>query len=247
MPAAGGGTKFHEALLDRRASALEKYRDLVVGSDSGFAGLLLYELVTSLTADFPGALGLLLRRAAYRALLGRLGSGSALGRGIVVRHPRRISIGEQVLIDERCILDAKGHPEGLRLDDGVLVSRETMLQCKEGPIHVKARVNFGVRCVVASIGGIEIGEETLLAGGATIGGGRYHLESRDQSIASQGSYSRGPVVIGPQAWIGSRVIVLDGVKIGRGAVVAAGAVVTQDVPEFTIVAGVPARVLKGRE
>jgi acetyltransferase-like isoleucine patch superfamily enzyme len=246
VTASGGGTKFHEALLDRRASALDKYRELMVGREAGLGKLLLYELVTSLTADFPGAIGLALRGVAYKPLLASLGRGSALGRGIVVRNPGRISIGERVLIDERCILDARGHADGLRLDDGVLVSRETMMQCKDGPIHVKGRVNFGVRCLVTSIGGVEIGEETLLAAGATVGGGRYHLESRDQSIASQGSYSRGPVVIGPQAWLGAHAIVLDGVRIGRGAVVAAGAVVTEDVPDFAIVGGIPARVLKIR-
>lgn len=55
-----------------------------------------------------------------------------------------------------------------------------------------------------------------------------------------------PVVIGDYAWIGSRAIILPGVKIGKGAVIAAGAIVTKDIPEFTVVAGVPARKIAER-
>ncbi|MGH7898576.1 MAG: acyltransferase, partial [Candidatus Binatia bacterium] len=96
------------------------------------------------------------------------------------------------------------------------------------------------------VGGVEIGDRTLLAGGCYVGGGRYHLADRDRSIASQGSYSEGPVVIGADCWIGAHAVVLDGVTIGRGAVVAAGAVVVRDVSEYTVVGGVPARALKER-
>lgn len=242
-----GGTKFQEALLDPGASAAAKYRDLVVGSDVGWAGLAWYELVTLVAGGMPGALGLALRAALYRGLLGGLGRGAALGRGLVVRHPRRVWIGERVLIDDLCVLDAKGSADGIRIENGVLLSRETILACKDGGIRVGARANFGVRCTVSSVGGVDVGEETLFAGGCYVGGGRYHLGDRDRSIASQGSYSRGPVVIGAQSWIGAHAVVLDGVRIGRGAVVAAGAVVAEDVPDYAIVGGVPARVLKVRE
>lgn len=60
------------------------------------------------------------------------------------------------------------------------------------------------------------------------------------------STSKGDIVIEDDVWIGSRVIVLSGVKIGRGSVIAAGSVVTKDIPEYSIAAGVPARVIKKR-
>jgi acetyltransferase-like isoleucine patch superfamily enzyme len=62
----------------------------------------------------------------------------------------------------------------------------------------------------------------------------------------QGSYSKGPVEIGRGCWIGAHAVILDGVRVGEGAVVAAGAVVAGDVPAFAVVAGVPARTIRER-
>jgi acetyltransferase-like isoleucine patch superfamily enzyme len=242
-----GGTKFQESLLDGSSSRAARYREVVVGAEAGWGGLVRYEIVTGFAGDLPGALGLALRGFLYRGLFRRLGRGAVLGRSLALRHPRRITIGDGVMIDDLCVLDARGSAAGLEIGAGALVSRETILCCKEGPISVGARVNFGWRCVVSSVGGVEIGDAALLAGGCYVGGGRYHLGDRGRSIAEQGSYSRGPVVIGDRSWIGARAVVLDGVTIGEGAVVAAGAVVTEDVAPFTIVGGVPARPIRERE
>lgn len=64
--------------------------------------------------------------------------------------------------------------------------------------------------------------------------------------ASSEATSKGGIVVGDDVWIGARATILDGVTIGQGAVVAAGAVVTKDVPPYSIVGGVPARVIKSR-
>ena len=57
-------------------------------------------------------------------------------------------------------------------------------------------------------------------------------------------YSKGPIVIGDNVWIGDKVIILDGVKIGNNSIIAAGTVVTKDVPDFCVVAGNPAKIIK---
>lgn len=240
------GTQFQESLLDERRSSLSKYRDVVLGAGAGWGRLVYFELATLVAGNLSGALGLALRRLLYRPLLGGLGGRVALGRGLVLRHPGRVRIGDRVLIDEQCVLDAKGADEGIDVGDGTLLSRETILVCKGGPIRIGKRVNFGVRVTVSSVGGVDIGDGTLFAGGCYVGGGRYHLSDRDQSIASQGSYSEGPVVLGPDSWIGAHAVILDGVRLGRGVVVGAGAVVTRDVPDFAVVTGVPAREVKER-
>lgn len=241
------GTKFQESLVAASTSRAARYRDLVVGAEAGWLGLVRYELWTGLVGNLPGALGLAVRGLLYRGLLRRLGRGAVIGRGVLLRHPGRIAIADAALIDDLCVLDARGSVEGLSIGEGALISRETILSCKEGPISVGARANLGWRCVVSSVGGIEIGEGALLAGDCYVGGGRYHLGDRGRSIAAQGSYSRGPVSIGPGSWLGARAVILDGVRVGEGAVVAAGAVVTGDVAPFTIVGGVPARALRERE
>jgi acetyltransferase-like isoleucine patch superfamily enzyme len=242
-----GGTKFHESLLAGESSRAAQYRDLVVGTESGWLGLAYYELATALLGGVPGALGLALRGAFYRPLFGRLGRRVVLGRGLVLRHPRRIAIGDRALVDDGCLLDARGATGGwLTIGEGALISRGTILSCKNGPISVGPRANLGWRCVVSSVGGVVIEEAALFAGSCYVGGGRYHLDDPERSIASQGSFSKGAVRIGRGSWIGAHAVILDGVRVGDGAVVAAGAVVADDVPPLTIVAGVPARVIRER-
>jgi len=241
-----GGTKFQQALGEPGASRARQYREMVVGRDESWGKLAYFEVVTLLCGSLAGGLGLTLRAALYPRLFGRIGRSVAFGRGVVLRHARRIALGDAVLVDDDCVLDARGASEGLTIGEGTLVSRGTILSCKEGSIHIGARANFGWRCVVSSVGGVTIGDEALFAGGCYVGGGRYHLEDRARSIASQGSYSKGPVVIGRGCWIGAHAVILDGVRVGEGAVVAAGAVVADDVPAFAVVAGVPARTIRER-
>ena len=241
-----GGTKLQQNLAEHGASRARQYREIVVGAGESWAELAYFEVVTCLCGSLPGALGLALRAVLYPRLFGRIGRSVAFGRGVVLRHARRIALGDAVLVDDDCVLDARGAGDGLTIGEGTLVSRGTILSCKEGSIHIGARANFGWRCVVSSVGGVTIGDEALFAGGCYVGGGRYHLEDRARSIASQGSYSKGPVVIGRGCWIGAHAVILDGVRVGEGAVVAAGAVVADDVPAFAGVAGVPARTIRER-
>ncbi|HCX84324.1 MAG TPA: acetyltransferase [Micrococcales bacterium] len=98
-------------------------------------------------------------------------------------------------------------------------------------------VNMG--CRFQDAGGITIGDGTLIGHGATV-------VTLDHAVdpARRGDMIPAPVVIGRRVWLGASVTVVPGVTIGDGAIVGAGAVVTKDVPADTIVAGVPARVLR---
>lgn len=74
----------------------------------------------------------------------------------------------------------------------------------------------------------------------------HSFEDMDTPMRLQGDDESRPITVGNDVWIGRRAMVMPGVSIGNGSIVAAGAVVTRDVPEFSVVAGVPAKVVKMR-
>src|SRR2546430_8166859 len=127
-------TGIQDAMRAPRRSALEKYQDLVVGSRD-LGRLILYEIVAMLTSWVPGALGLLLRRIAYPWVLGAVGRNVVFGQGVVIRHPAKIRIGDDVTLDDLVVLDAKGTSNrGITIGNGVFVGRSTILSCKNGDI-----------------------------------------------------------------------------------------------------------------
>lgn len=98
-------------------------------------------------------------------------------------------------------------------------------------------LNFG--CCFQDQGGIHIGDGTLVGHGVVLATLNHHLLPQ-----KRGNMIPRPIYIGQNVWIGARAVVLPGVTIGDGAIVAAGAVVTKDVLPNTVVAGVPAKTLK---
>ena len=94
------------------------------------------------------------------------------------------------------------------------------------------------------IGPVCIGNHVNLAQGITVTALNHNFKDKTKRIDEQG-ISTNPVVIGDDVWIGANAVILPGVTIGKHCVVAAGAVVTKDVPDNTIVGGVPAKVIKG--
>ncbi len=91
-----------------------------------------------------------------------------------------------------------------------------------------------------------IGDDVMFGPEVTILSGGHNFERTDIPMREQGNTPRRPVVIGNDVWIGTRVIILPGIRIGSHAIIAAGAVVTKDVPEYAIVAGNPAVIKKFR-
>src|SRR5262245_16054246 len=126
----GNRTPFQALLTNERASALRKYQEVAVG-ERGVVALLRYELFMCCLAATPGAAGLWLRSRLYRYFIGRVGRGVVIGRNVTIRNPKRISLGNNVVIDDGCVLDAKGQGEtGITIGDNVVLSRNTILSCK---------------------------------------------------------------------------------------------------------------------
>lgn len=236
-----------EQLNSNNASLLKRYQDKVLG-DSNLLQLAHYELATSFCSNFPGGIGYLLRKLCYRGLFKEVGSSLILGQGVVLRHPRKITFGNCVSIDDYALLDAVGAGEtGISIGNDVIISRNCVIQGKTGPVTLGNKVVLGCNTILPSSSGIVIGNSVLIAANCYVGGGQYFTNRTDIPILQQGVGSKGPVVIGDDVWLGSGVIVLDGVNIGTGCVVGAGAVVTKDLPDYSVAIGVPAQIISNRK
>ncbi len=238
--------RIQDQLFDRRSSAREKYASLVVGRP-GLAALIRYELTMLVSQSVPGAVGLALRKWLYPRLLGACGRNVVFGQNVVLRHPHKIRIGDDVVIDDNCLLDAKGAANGgIAIGNGVFVGRNTILSCKDGDITIGDGANIGFNCEVFSASRVTIGANTLFAAYCYIIGGDHNFEDPTRPVAEQGRRSVG-VLVGEGVWLGAGAKVLDGVTLGAHAIVGAGAVVTVSVPDRGVAMGRPARVVGTRD
>jgi acetyltransferase-like isoleucine patch superfamily enzyme len=154
----------------------------------------------------------------------------------------------------------------LFLRQGKLASkvRAASLRAFKAKVHSTAFISYGSRFfgpkgieigahsfigphvnIVANDTTVKIGDNVLIAAGTKIIGRNHNYESKDKTIKEQG-YVQAPIVIENNVWIGYHVVILSGVTIGEGAIIAAGSVVTKDVGANKIVGGIPARTLKER-
>jgi acetyltransferase-like isoleucine patch superfamily enzyme len=226
-------------------SSREKYAELVVGRP-GLGALLRYELVVMLAQARSGAAGLALRRILYPLLLGSCGRNVVFGQNVVLRHPHKIHIGRNVVVDDQCLLDAKGERNrGIRVGDGVFIGRNTILSCKNGDIEIGDGANIGFNCELFSASRVTIGRMVLMAAYSYVIGGDHDFSDPARPVLVQERVSAG-VSIGDGAWIGAGAKILDGVEVGAHAVIGAGAVVRDHVPAGAIAVGIPARVVGSR-
>lgn len=236
-------TEFQQMLTDAGQSSLRKYQELTTGRGD-LLSLAGYELTLLLFGYLPGAPGLLCRKIFYPRLFKKVGRGTVFGRSVTIRHPRKISIGENVVVDDNCVLDAKGPAgSGITIGDNVIISRNTILSCKGGSIHVGDNANIGINCVIHSESVVRMGSNILVAAYCYIvAGGNHDFSRTDIPIVQQRSVSKGGIVIEDNVWLGARVTVMDGVTIGRDSVVGANSLVTRSLPEFVIAFGSSAKV-----
>jgi acetyltransferase-like isoleucine patch superfamily enzyme len=160
-----------------------------------------------------------------------------------LRFGANVFIGDQVLIYQT------GEDTGpVELGDRVRLHREIIIETGAGgSLTIGAETNIQPRCQISAYKApIRIGSGVSIAPYCAF----YpydHSMAPDQPIRKQPLQSKGGIIVDDEAWLGVGVIVLDGVRIGKGAVVGAGSVVAHDVPDGAVVQGVPARVLMMRD
>ena len=128
---------------------------------------------------------------------------------------------------------------------GENVNIERMADFGKGDgIRIGNNSGIGVNCEVR--GPLEIGDNVMMGPEVMILTSMHNTSRTDIPMCHQGYLPKQKVTIGNDVWIGARVIILPGVKIGNGVIIGAGAVVTKDIPDYAVIGGVPAKIIKFR-
>ena len=166
-----------------------------------------------------------------------------IGKKVKIREHKKIRIKGSATIEDGCFINAlsKG---GITIGNNFSLGRNSIIECT-GVIR-----ELGEELIIGDNVGIAANAFIAMRGKVTIGDNihaeNHNFSDLDKPIRKQGATRKG-VTIGNDCWIGSKAVILDGVKIGNHAIIAAGAVVTKDVPNYAIVGGVPAKVIKLRK
>lgn len=191
-------------------------------------------------------------RGSYYKLRFKQSSGLVfVGKNVIIRNPQLITTGSNITIKDNVSVQALSR-YGIQLGDNVMIGQQTIIECTgvvrklgEG-LKVGNNSNFGDYNFIGVRGFVEIGNDVLFGPRVSIHAENHVFDRLDIPIRKQGETRKG-VRIEDNCWIGSGAIILDNVTIGTGVVVAAGAVVTHDLPPYSVVAGIPARVIQTRD
>jgi galactoside O-acetyltransferase len=132
------------------------------------------------------------------------------------------------------------------LGNSVSIQENTLIAANRGHIAIGDNSWLGPNSVIYGNGGVDIGADVLIASHCVINTVSHNFSETDIPMNYQGTNSA-PVIIDDDVWIGTGAVILQGVRIGHGSIVGAGAVVTRSVPPFSIALGVPARVTGNRQ
>lgn len=202
-------------------------------------------LALNCLAGLPGRLGWLLRRYLYAPFFGQIASGVTMKQHVEFANCPGISLEASALIERNSRLRCLGSKSKIQLGQNV-----TLDQGVDVRTHWAGEIVLGDRTYVGpysclSGDSITIGEDCLISSHVGIYANNHHFGDVHRPIKNQGNSYKG-IVIEDDCWLGTGVKILDGVTLGRGSVIAAGAVITKTVPPYAVMAGVPARLLRYR-
>jgi acetyltransferase-like isoleucine patch superfamily enzyme len=169
-----------------------------------------------------GEFDAMMRRAVWRALARSFGDGVQIGRGVLCRHPETFEIGSNVFIGDQAVLQGRFDGRCV-IGDHVWIGPQSYFDARDLVIEESVGWGPGAKVLGSTHTGVPVNVPII---------------QTDLTIR--------PVRIGAWSDIGVNAVVLPGVTVGKGAIVGAGAVLTEDVEPFTVVAGVPARLIRRR-
>lgn len=162
----------------------------------------------------------------------------------VYKLPKNCRIGYGCSISNGVIM-ATNSGGSITIGDGTEVLKGVVIMTYGGMISIGRWCSINPYAVIYGHGGVCIGDNVLIAAHCVIIPSNHKYSDPNKLIRLQGESKKG-IIIEDDVWLGAGSVILDGVKIGRGSVVAAGSVVRMDVPPYSVVAGVPAKVIKSR-
>lgn len=174
-----------------------------------------------------------------------------IGRNVTVSHAHNVRCGKNVKFEDYAEIQGLCS-DGLNFGDNVTIGRATMIRpssyyggdCGQG-ITIGDNSSIGPHGYIGCSGPIRIGNNVMIGPKCSLFAENHVFSNSDESIKSQGVQQRG-ITIGNDCWIGSNVIILDGVSIGSHVVIGAGTLITKDVPDYSIVLDKRNRTLRQR-
>ena len=227
-------------------SVLKSLNLYITRQASGLGRYLLEQTVFFAVGWVPTLLGIAIRAVVYRLVL-KMDGLAAIENGVRLRFANHIRLGNGVYLDRGTYLHAC--PNGITLGADTIVMHGAVLHVynfrdlPNSGITIGRNSLVGEYTVIRGQGGVQIGDRVYTSPFTQILAVNHVFDDPTRSFVEQGITAEG-VVIEDDVWLGAGAIVTDGVRVGQGSVVAAGAVVTKDVPPRTVVAGVPAKVVK---
>ncbi len=192
----------------------------------------------------------LLRGLYLKIWLGKSTGLIFLGRRCTIKHCRKIRVGKTLSIGDNVEINALSK-NGVEMGNNVSIHRNTIIECTgvirelgEGLI-IGNNVGIAQNCFIQVRGFVVIGSNVMFGPGVSVFSENHGFERTDIFMINQPTTRKG-VKIEDDVWLGTRSVILDGVTIGQGSIVAAGAIVNTSVPPYSIVAGIPAKVIKSR-
>jgi serine acetyltransferase len=161
------------------------------------------------------------------------GAFARFGKKTVLITPIRLSGEERIAIGDEVYVGAGSWLQTLPDGDNQSVA-----------ISIGSGTRIAGACVISAVRNVSLEPDVLLARNVYISDHTHKYTQTERPIHAQGLDKIGPVLIKKGAWLGQNVVVCPGVTIGRGAVVGANSVVIQDIPDFCVAVGTPARVVK---
>lgn len=190
----------------------------------------------------------LIRGYRIKYFLGRSQGIVFVGRRCKIRYKSRIFLGRTVNIGDNVEINALSK-EGIKIGNNVSILRNTIIECtgviRNVGIGLEIGNNVGIaqNCFIQVRGKVKIGNDVIFGPGVSLFSENHNFSDTQSAIREQGETRIG-VSIEDGVWIGGGATILDGVTVGHNSIVAAGSVVNKSVPPYSIVGGVPAKIIK---